>query len=253
MSEAIFGEQLELIPIIASILAGIASFGFLIRECIRRSKQLDRLEKEFNADSLLIRVPNGIGGMLPTLSLKDLQRERRILAISGNKEQLKEAFSMAKVFRRRLLQASVAIIAVPTDKSTRNDWGLGSDRGLTWVAEAGDTHIPEWLEYFNSLIPSDGTNVEELIWFGLKYNGRSFGSGLGTPPRLMELFGSFLQPRKVLDIDELADKKYDNTKEQMSVLVAQRLFYDALVDGYLDQMTNICSSNLSEEVTEVRM
>ena len=247
ISEAVLGEQLGLIPSILSVVVGGVSVGLFVRECSRRSRQIDRLEKEMNSEFLSLDVPNGVGGMLPTLQLKDLRGQRRVLAVSGNMQQISDALLTARVLKRRLLQASVAIVAVPTDGSKRKDWGLGADNGATWLCDAKNNE--EWLKYFNDLVPNRKEN--DFAWFGLKFTGRSFGSGSGKDfPRFLELFGSFLQPRKMPD-ETAGSMRVSDGSDEESVLESQRLFYDALTNGKLQEMNDACLPSNSVEVTEV--
>eukprot|EP00816_Leptocylindrus_hargravesii_P001080 CAMPEP_0196813716 /NCGR_PEP_ID=MMETSP1362-20130617/38563_1 /TAXON_ID=163516 /ORGANISM="Leptocylindrus danicus, Strain CCMP1856" /LENGTH=481 /DNA_ID=CAMNT_0042190059 /DNA_START=225 /DNA_END=1671 /DNA_ORIENTATION=+ len=246
ISEAVVGEPMDFIPSIGSVGAAVASLGLFFRECSRRSRQIDRLEKELNAEFLGISVPNGVGGMLPLMKLKDLRGQRRVIALSGNATQLRDALLFARVVRRRLTQAAVAIVAVPTDGSTRKDWGFDeNDLGKTWLAEANN--VPEWLEYFENLVEDRG---DDFAWFGLKYTGRSFGSGRTDSPRLLELLGSFLQPIAVLDEDD-KDAPAAGNSEHGNILSSQRTFYNALTTGNKDKMDSICSPEVSNEVTEV--
>lgn len=245
-SEAVVGESMDLIPSIASIGAAVASLGLFVRECSRRSRQIDRLEKELNAEFLGISVPNGVGGMLPSMKLKDLRGQRRVIALSGDASQLRDALLIARVVRRRLTQASVAIVAVPTDGSSRKDWGFDeNDLGKTWLAEAND--VPAWLDYFDNLVEDRGN---DFAWFGLRYTGRSFGSGRTDAPRLLELLGSFLQPIQVLDEND-KDAPAAGNSEHENILSSQRAFYHALTTGNEDEMAMICSSEIASEVTEV--
>ena len=252
ISESVLGDQIGFFPSILSFASGLISIGFFVRECKRRSRQIDRIEKEYDADTLPIRVPNGIGGYLPTISLKDLQGQRRVLAISGDASQLKKSLIMAQVLRRRLTQASVALVPVPTDNSRKIDWGLESDRALTWLSVAAD--IPMWLEYFDELAPNRNDNENLVAWFGLKFSGRSFGSGLDTVPRLLELFGSFMQPRQALSA-ELINTERTNalSDEETTLLETQREFYNALTTGDIVTMDGICLNNLSDDVTQVSL
>ena len=244
------GDQIGLFPTILSFASGFISIGFFVRECSRRSRQIDRIEKEYDADVLPVRVPNGIGGYLPTLSLKDIQGQRRVLAISGNASQLKEALTMAHVLRRRLTQSSVALVAVPTDNSTRKDWGLDSDRALTWLSEAAD--ISQWIEYFEELASDRSDDNNLVAWFGLKFSGRSFGSGLGSVPRMLELFGSFMQPRQVLSAESFnSQRDAAFSEEEKELLTAQQSFYDVLTKGNVDKMINLCLNDPSDDVTKV--
>ena len=197
LAEAVGYEPMSTPAIIVSVISAISSGALFYRECSRRSKQLKRIEKELNSESLPIRLPNNILAEMPfakAMTLKNLrstQRPPRIIAICGNRSKLTETLSNLAVYRQRLSQASVFVVAVPTDGSTREDWQvLNKNAYRSWLA---DTYEPQlWLDYFQEL-SEDTTNTNEdndlnFRWFGLNSNGRSFGSGDGEI-RIIQLMG----------------------------------------------------------------
>lgn len=263
VSEAVLGDSLSLPGTAASAVGGLGSFGLFLRECGRRSRQLIRIEKELDAEFLTLRLPSNRFADRPVgkvAQLRDIRGVKRVLAICGSKDQLSDALVQFRVLRRRFAQAAVIVVAVPTDGSKLADWGVRDEevRSAPFLAEAQG--VEEWLEYFRSLQYGDkneaeGEGKECLVWFGLNNNGRSFASGAGEPPRLIEVLGQNLRPVEVLDEDDAAEDSAtaDKTRSQLiaNVLEAQTKFYDALTSGDLTSMKSICSKDGAAEVSEV--
>uniref|UniRef100_A0A7S2N1F6 Uncharacterized protein n=1 Tax=Helicotheca tamesis TaxID=374047 RepID=A0A7S2N1F6_9STRA len=114
------------------------------------------------------------------------------------------------------------------------------------------------MNYFRSLQSGDDGdavgNNNKLVWFGLTNNGRSFGSGVGEVPRLIEILGQNLLPVEVLDEEDDAVKAGSNVEMAdvvEEVLNSQKKFYEALTGGDLQSMNNILSKEDSNEVSEV--
>eukprot|EP00578_Thalassiosira_sp_NH16_P015651 CAMPEP_0181105984 /NCGR_PEP_ID=MMETSP1071-20121207/16282_1 /TAXON_ID=35127 /ORGANISM="Thalassiosira sp., Strain NH16" /LENGTH=507 /DNA_ID=CAMNT_0023189345 /DNA_START=98 /DNA_END=1622 /DNA_ORIENTATION=+ len=274
LSEAVFDEPASLEGTVASILAGgFATFRF-IRECSRRSEKLSKIEKESNAQKLPIRLPSNFAKKNPfverpfiseTVELRQVFGSgRRILAICGPGEALKSALVDAQVLRRRLSQANVLIVPVPTDLTSSvreyyaNELQLDMElvKSVPFVAEADN--VPEWAEYFRSLLEEDENNPnvvgKELVWFGLSSSGKSFGSGVGLP-RWLEILGQSLLPMEMLDQDESevlqAESGDGEHSARNQVLLAQKQFYKALTEGSLDNIQNVYDVSSSKQVTEV--
>ena len=47
-------------------------------------------------------------------------------------------------------------------------------------------------------------NEDELAWFALNFKGRSIASGIGEPPKILELMGQQLQPIDLIDETDAA-------------------------------------------------
>lgn len=249
-AEAVGIDSLTLEQTIFSIATGFGAVGLFVRECGKRSKQLYRMEKELNAEYLQLRLPTNaladkaFGTPQTFGSLRSSAIPPRILAVCGNEQQLKESLSSLYIYGRRLRQASAYIVPVPTDGSTAKDWGLQSQKP-PWLADAYDPQI--WLDYFDGLSEKQSSS-NQLRWFGLNSNGRSFASGSGEAPQWLELFGQHLRPTVLLDPEDGDDVSGTETYE---ILNAQQEFYTALTSGQLDTMTSIYASKQSPRVTEV--
>lgn len=247
LSEAIGYDKMSVPSTIASVVCAAGSAGLLYRECSRRAKQLNRIEKELNTELLPIRLPmNAFADMafskpVPLKALRGLSNPPRIIAICGDKSKLQEALGGLSVLGRRLQQASVYVVAIPTDGSKLSDWQVS---GYTpWLADADEDKV--WLGYFDSL---DSASVP-FRWFGLNSSGRSIGSGEEVP-LWMQVLGQHLRPTEVLDESDAAIKS-DNSEER-SVLEALESFYQALTIGKEEEIQGIFSEVSSAQVSEVR-
>ncbi len=242
ISESVGGEAINTVQTIATTCSGIISTGLFVRECQRRSNQLNRMEKELNAENLQIRVAANVWSDRPyekpqTLrTLRQSSNPPRILALSGTASELKTAVIELRILGRRLQQSSTYVVLVPQDAPVNLSFQA------SWLAEA--YNVDEWKGYFNDLSPTN-----EFRWFGLNFNGRSFGSGSGEFPQWLELLGQYLRPNDLLDQD--MDSQDGGGTECASVLQAQKAFYAALTTGDLDAMNAIYFSDFSEQVTEV--
>ena len=250
MSEAVLGEDLSLPGTAASVLGSIGSFALFFRECGRRSKQLERIEKEMNAEFLPVRLPNNRFAERPygpPVQLKQLRGKKRIIALCGNKDQLKAALTEVRVFRNRLFQAAAIVIPIPNDGSNTNDWGMSREEiaSAQFLGEADN--IQAWVQYFNGLLQDD-QEEGKLVWFGLNNNGRSFASGAGDPPRLVEVLGQNLRPVEIL---LETDEEVKMTPEDDAVLSAQKQFYSALTSGDREAMASVFTKEQATEVAEV--
>ncbi len=281
ISESVIGEQSTLQSTIASTLLGVGSFTLFLKECKNRLNQLMRIEKEMNAEYLKLSLST-LNKLNPKLfndsnneammtnnsnnTLKALRGKKRIVAICGKTNELKEALIPFRIFRRRLNQSNSIVIPVPTDIDFNNVKEYWKDLGITeteirscqWLAQAQD--LSSWKEYFNNLIEHDNENKNELVWFGLNYNGRSFasGNGMNNSPILLQILGQNLRPVEILDesdepeIINAANKEVD-ASIMREIQNAQSDFYEALTNGKLEKMNMICSKKQSSEVTEVRI
>jgi hypothetical protein len=250
LSEAVGYDEMGTPATVGSILAAVASAGLLVRECTRRANQLTRIEKELNTELLPIRLPTNALADMPftkaaTLKdLKGLSNPPRIIAMSGTKEKLSQALKGLTILGRRLQQATVYVVAIPTDGSKPSDWQLSTTNPL-WLADSYQDST--WQNYFDGLLETDGSSRPSFRWFGLNASGRSFGSGDEAIPQWLEVLGQHLRPTQLLDASDSASKEAD----MASLLGAQEKFYSALTTGNLETMTKINSDSVSPQVSEV--
>ena len=250
MSEAVLGEDLSLPGTAASVLGSIGSFALFFRECGRRGKQLERIEKEMNAEFLPVRLPNNRFAERPygpAVQLTQLRGKKRIIALCGNKDQIKTALTEVRVFRNRLFQAAAIVIPVPTDGSSVSDWGISKEEIASSQFLGKADNVQAWVQYFNEL-SQDDQGDEKLVWFGLNNNGRSFASGAGDSPRLVEVLGQNLRPVEIL---LEADEAVKMIPEDDAVLSAQKKFYSALTTGDREGMASVFTKDQATEVSEV--
>ena len=263
--ESVTGEVPTTLSSIGAAAAGVGCAALFDRERSRRSNQLNRMEKELNAESLEVKLPvnTAISSMRPTVTtLKELKSKRRIVALRGNKEQFSECMDMLCSLRRRFVQSQTLVVLVPTDGSTKEDWGWDIDQmgDSLWLADASNTE--QFLDYFRELLlgnddnnNNDGgvsnNNDNELAWFALNFKGRSIASGLGEAPKILELMGQQLQPMALID-DTDAAVVLDDMPVAKEILECQKNFY-SLLTGSSDNkaMEAIFTDDKIKEVTEV--
>ena len=277
VSEAVIGEEASVVTTIASTLCGVASAGLFVKECQSRSKQLDRMEKELNAEFLTLKLSTTnafetrlYGPSQATISLKDVRGKKRVFVLSGPSSMLMDVAVSLRVFRRRFAQANSIVVLVPTDNNEEEgDAKIWKKLGMTeeeirscqWLAEP--QNVQDWVDYCTSLRMSSSSSSSDsqsdgLIWFGLNYNGRSFASGTDSP-RLLELLGQNLRPVDILDEEDanevVTSSSTTKDNEIQEVLTRQSEFYQALTNGNLEAMKSIFSkddgSGGVQEVTDV--
>ena len=258
LSESVGYDDMNLPTSIVSYAIGLSSVGLFVRECSRRSKQLNRIEKELRSESLMIRLPMNQLSEVPytrptTLqNLRKLSNAPRIIAVSGNKAKLNEALTGLSVLGRRLQQASVFVVPIPTDGCKVSDLEifLSSQSTKPWLASADNQDI--WRSYFSSLTGDDDVSESSssvnasFQWFGLTSSGRSFGSGEEEVPIWLQILGQHLRPTDILDE---TDPPLATTNT--SLLEPVRAFYSCLTNGDLIGIEAIFSSKQSSQVAEV--
>mmetsp|Transcript_31101 Transcript_31101/g.62609 ORF Transcript_31101/g.62609 Transcript_31101/m.62609 type:complete len:511 (+) Transcript_31101:96-1628(+) len=262
-SESVTGDVATTPSIAAAIAAGVGSASLFWRERTRRSNQLRRMEKELNAERLKLRLPvnEAFSSVRPTATLKELRGKRRILAIRGTKASLREVFQSMGALRNRFVQSQTLVVLVPTDGSCKEDWDWNEKQNSEALWLANPINIDGnggWLEYFNELLESNDSDDEiisskdELAWFALNFKGRSIASGLGEPPRAIELLGQQLQPMEILDESDESKHTIDKHSIVEEILDCQSKFYSALT-GSSDEneMITQFSKTSAREVDEV--
>lgn len=253
LTEAVGYDEMSVPATIASYVLGVSSLGLLFRECTRRSKQLIRIEKELNTESLPIRIPTNLLSDAPfsrPTTLKELRNTSnhppRIIAISGNKAKLDEALLGLSIFGRRLQQASAFVVVVPTDGSKLSDLAVSTT--TSWLADAYNQ--APWREYFQSLTDNGSASAPAITtfqWFGLNSRGRSFGSGQIDVPMWLQVLGRHLRPTDFLDESDDAFVTADS-----ALLALVNSFYHSLTTGDSKGIESVFSTTLSPQVSEVR-
>mmetsp|Transcript_7649 Transcript_7649/g.15739 ORF Transcript_7649/g.15739 Transcript_7649/m.15739 type:complete len:376 (-) Transcript_7649:17-1144(-) len=256
--EAIGYEPFNTLSTIGAVGLAAGSGALFVKECTSRARQLSRIEKELNTESLPIRLPTNpfsevpFTKAVPLKALRGVSKPPRIIAICGNQEKITQALSSLAVYRNRLTQASVLVVAISTDGSKSKDWQvLDSTSYKSWLADPNQSDI--WLDYFRSLTSDESSDDFDFRWFGLNANGRSFGSGDGEI-QIIQLMGQFLRPIDFLDpSDDESGKTFDSDKQaEKEILETVESFYHALTTGDQDTIERIYSSSNSKEVSEVR-
>ena len=271
--ESVTSEVASPLSIALTTLGGIGCASLFWRERSRRSNQLNRMEKELNAEKLVVRympLDSAISSARYTVRLGDLKGKKRILAIRGTEEQIAPIWEIVCALRNRLAQSSTLVVFVPTDGS--KNWGWESGGSFRWLAEAMNVDGQEeggggWLDYFRDLLDKgEGSSSSEdthagdrqLAWFALNFKGRSIASALGEAPRLIELLGQQLQPMEILDETDQAERLPDEedstlaTSTKKQILECQGKFYSVLTNSSdSNEMEELFSSNPAVEVNEV--
>ncbi|EKX47698.1 hypothetical protein GUITHDRAFT_106687 [Guillardia theta CCMP2712] len=241
-----------------SLVVSVASFLLFLRERGRRTAQLVRFDRESMASDLSAAFEDPLTGSRKSLKLRDLREKLRVLVVYGDAETLKAVLKEAAVYRRRLLQSQVALVAASSDGSSRKDWEVPKSARGGWLWEATEKQAERdgrqrRLADLNCRASSGGG-----AWFALNKKGRSRASGLGAP-RFDELLGSRLPPTELSEQDAPFFTELDE-----SVAAAQGRFYDvslpqggnevtseqALTNGKLEEMRALFSEELSEDVSE---
>ena len=262
--ESVTGDVATSLSTAGAIGAGVGSAALFWRERSKRSRQLKRMEKELNAESLEVRLPvrKSISSVRPISTLKQLKGKRRIVAVRGTKEQFIASgiTDTLCVLRRRLVQSQTLVVLVPTDGSKREDWGLKEELigDALWL---GDPTIVDgeggWLQYFRELLESDEGDTDkksnELAWFALNFKGRSIASGMAEPPKLLELLGQQLQPMEILDETDAAESSADSSASAVEqILECQKQFYVVLTASNDEsKMKTLFEDTPAAEVDEV--
>ncbi|KAL7488763.1 hypothetical protein ACHAW6_014352 [Cyclotella cf. meneghiniana] len=253
--ESVTGELPTLPSSLGAAGVGLACAFLFWRERSRRSSQLTRMEKELNAGSLEVKLPvnTALSSVRPAVCLKQLRGKRRVVAIQGSKEQLQSSGVLTSlcVLRRRLLQSQTLVVLLPTDETkTKSDLGLDESQigDALWL---GDPYnLVQWVHYFRELVENSDS---DLAWFALNFNGRSIASGLGEPPRLIELLGQQLQPTEILqEMDEPELQEGIKMPIAKQILKRQQQFYHILTDSDDEsKMRSMYSGKATVEVDEV--
>jgi len=255
ISESVLEEPATPVGLFLSVASGIFTLNRFFRECGRRSRKLNKIEKELNAERLKIRLPTGkfadrpFGG--PPTQLKELKGNKRVLTIFGkNAKELRSAMVPIRAFRQRFDQSSTLVVVIAMDKSSAVDWGISVEERKSNPFLAEVENMEEWISYFSSLLNNKNDNLDDinLAWFGLTFNGKSFGSGVGRLPRIIEILGQSLTPS--LELSYRASTVVLDAEKD--VLSSQNIFYNALTSGDMTSLKKICNEDYNApEVNEI--
>jgi len=280
LSEAVLGVPMNndnmLMSSIISKVAALGAAALFVRECRSRTLQLLRFERELNAESLMVRLPPStpFATSRPTSTFQQLRGKKRILVLAGNKSSLQTVLPLCFALGQRLKQSNTIVVPVLTNVNNNNDTNnnnnnnnknllssIMSDNNIEnlrrqpWFAEPIEAQ--EWKTYLNTLLDDDeAEESDNLRWFGLNYNGRSFASGRQTSSfRLLEIMGQNLRPTDILDLEPSNDNtgkeptllmtnKNDGTNDdndllRKTLLDLQSKFYEALTGGNLPVIQDI--------------
>jgi hypothetical protein len=265
VASSVMSSSLPLAPMLACYASAVASAVVFWQQKSRRSRQLTRFEKELKAVALSIRLPNNIladrrYGNVQTIRALQQSSTLRLIAVSGNKHELRSALQELQVLANRLVQSSTYVVVVATDGSKESDWGLANDSKSSkraWLVQPGDPE--EWQLYFASLSSPNSNSSKEaslssssssssLQWFVLSATGRSVGSGTSPNPSWLQLMGQHMRPTVLLDPNDTTTTiqttsstgdKSDGQVQVDEILNQQERFYKALTSGNLKEMEAI--------------
>lgn len=272
LSESVGYDDLSLPATLGWYAASLSSLALLLRECSRRSRQLQRIEKELNTESLPIKLPMSLFSDTPYTQATTLQELRRlsnpprILALAGSRDKLNEALQGLAVVGRRLQQSTTFVVPIPTDCqvsdlqlfSSSTSSSTSTSTRYPWIANADNLEI--WKAYFDSLTEDDDRDdtsptansshnkASSFQWFGLNSNGRSFGSGKDEIPLWLEILGQHLRPTTILEDSSSTDA---SKTADIDLVQSLETFYRALTTGDEAGMRAIFSSEPSSQVSQV--
>ncbi|KAL1524831.1 hypothetical protein AB1Y20_019711 [Prymnesium parvum] len=227
----------------ASLTAAAASGGLFLRNRAARTARIEKISREYALGELRVRYRG-----VRTSSLAALRGERRLVALAGPRRAVEAALAEARVYRRRLLAAKVAVVPVCQQSDD-----AASRAAALWLWEAVEP--AEWQRYFDEITQQRGlTATEKGAWLALNFKGRSVGSALGMP-RWDELLGTALTP--IGDgFGELPERETDaaaaaeegavasgqaegTLANAAALLEAQARFYEALTGGDTSAMARL--------------
>ena len=180
------GTSLQTLAIAAVSTVGFAAL--TLGEKSSRGGKLRRLESEYALGELSATKPATPLADAKSIRLVDLRDKRRVVAITAPRAVLRQFLSSASIYRRRLAQSGIIVVAVPTDADAGDaDAEAAADDGVARVAaEEGwlwqPTQPAVWSEYWAGLLVAKGGVVPPAgAWLALSLKGRSVASGVGLP------------------------------------------------------------------------
>lgn len=190
-------------------------------------------------------------GSRQTFSVRQLRNKRRLMAFYGDKTYLKRALREAAVYRRRYMTSQMAVLAVSSDGSKREDWDLpvgAKDAQGSWLW--GPASEQEWKGYFEELLEGKMQDSGETgSWIALNMRGRSCASGLGFPI-IDELLGSKMPPMNIMSREDSIVGLNKDDGDVKALYDAQAKFYECLTQGKVEEMRSMWGDEQDSGVTE---
>ena len=251
-TELFFADGPMDLTTVAAIAATIlGSSAAALSEKKSRGRKLLRIERELQLAELSIWQPKAaLGGGTARTSLEALRGKRRVLAVCGPPAVLGDFMETAAVYRRRLMQSSIALVII-TDAS--DVAAAPDDEEFAALADAAEsegwlyrpTELQRWKQYFTDLLAGRAT-TSSGAWLALSLRGRSVGSGVGLPP-IDELLGTQLPPLTELSPDEPPASA--RSEAEGAVLAAQAKLYAAISAADAPGVEAMCAEEPDGEVT----
>ena len=133
----------------AAALGGAVLFSSLtVQERARRGTKLRRYEKEFALGDLSVTQEAAVGGSLASARIVALRDRRRVVALRSSPSKLESLLQDAAVYRRRLAQSGVVLVAVPTGGALPPIAAVAEAEGWLWRP----TDDRAWFAYFSDLL-----------------------------------------------------------------------------------------------------
>eukprot|EP00967_Tisochrysis_lutea_P097349 scaffold142957_cov30-Tisochrysis_lutea.AAC.1 len=241
----------------AAAFGGAAFFSALtVQEKGRRGAKLRRFEKEFALGDLSIAQEAAVGGSLSSARVASLRDRRRVVALCGPPPKLEALLQDAAVYRRRLAQSGVVLVAVPVAGDALPPIAAAAE-AEGWLWRPGNARA--WYGYFCDLLSdrADGRSADggpavsvlssEGAWLATSLKGRSVGSGVGALP-WDELLGTKLPPMAPCAADEPSIAR---TPAESAVLAAQAALYEHVANADWEAVARACAASDDEEVSAI--
>jgi hypothetical protein len=217
---------------IALVALGLGSLYLANIERDKRNNQLLRIERELAAQDLFIRLPPGNAladarYRVPQTIRSVLSNGNRVVAIycADNAALAADDLVELRALSKRFQQANTYVVI-----STKEPLSV-MDPVIAIPAD------PAAFRAFFTESLGLGT-TSSTGWFGLKSNGRSFGSGSSLPSWL-QILGKSLLPVQPLYYDDSSTVSKSASVMDRALQAAQQRFYHALTTGNETTMAEI--------------
>ncbi|CAK9019510.1 Protein LOW PSII ACCUMULATION 1 [Durusdinium trenchii] len=224
-------------------------FGFLfVRERGKRTAQLVRLEREYAIGDLPVELFNPTLAASRGFELQALRGSKRVVALFGSFQQVKESLRSARPYRRRFVQSDVLILPVCSSLEGADEvafaaWGeAGLRASRDWLARP--QALRRWRSYFQGILEDKEVAAGQSLWVGLSLKGRVFGSDFGIP--IWDEILAAMPPTKALSSTE---ELFALAETSCGALEAQKDFYDALTGGDVERMRGLFEAKDDAELS----